>query len=898
MSYEGYGIETTNISSHQEISRCSEDYSTILKRFELDYKHVEHHLLIGEIVQVQGWILHISVIKSQISKLLNTIIPELIANQVPFKIVKDKETARSLLDGEFGQSQVGKVVSIYPGSIEHGISLVKLLLPLTAAFKGPQVLTDIHLGGVIYTRYGSFSPIIRSDAAGKRGKFIYDSQNQLTLDTYNIPFILPSGIDWPFFEFASPISLPPKKILHQIYKPIAILKSDAKGNVIKSLYLKNNFFVKWCVIKKGKKNMWSDDVGRDITDRLSWQKHLHEKLADTIPLPKILDFFKEDDDTHLAMEFIKGPSLFACITTLNSKCHNWTQLPLKSQIFTLDRLIELTHIIERTHKKGFVHRDITPVNFLVDKKHHLYLIDIELAYSLFEQIPNPPFEFGTNGFMAPEQMEVRTPTIKEDIYGLGATILTLLVGIPPINFKTADKKLLLDNLSFFIKDTEIAEMIASCLYPDPFMRPQIKDINFTLQQFKDSLSKNEKAVKHVPFTGATNDQNLKALINASIKGLVTPPTVINRDLWQSRVPSKDNIPDSQKIEFGKSAGLFEGISGVLYFLGRAKTAGFDINPCQNAYKTGWDYLRNNYLEQFTNIAPGLYGGAAGIALAILSGMNSGLIEDNKENRLSLKQCLELPPIGLDIATGAAGQGIVAMQSSHYLEKDVLQQILQKHIELLLASRQKNGYWLILQDSTGRKSPAASFAYGNSGIIWFLLDYAKRYNDNTIQKVATLALSALTKLVLPFIRLIKNKGFRKILDNPQTWDGIPGVILILLKAYETQENPLYKQMAEKMLKYYPSQLVHENFSQDVGLSGMGELYLEAFRVFKNEEWQVRANWLAEFFAHTSRKESDGNYHWLNNNSVFPTADFMVGNSGIIHFLIRCQSQNKLGYRLLG
>jgi len=895
MPLEVKNIVSVNSLRTNENGKGVDDYSAILDRYELDYTHVEYYRQVGEIGQVQGWILHLSVVWAQVAALADKVIPVLLENAVPFKMVKDKDTVYSLLNGEFGASQVGKVISIYPASAGKAFALANQLISLTTEFRGPAVLTDIHLGGAVYTRYGSHNPVIGQDSAGRKVKLIYDAQGQLVPDMQRIPFVMPNGVDWPFAEMASPIVPKPKNVFHDIYKPIQVLKSDTKGNVIKSLYLKNLFFVKWCVIKQGKKNMWMDDEGRDITDRLKWQKELHEQLQDTVPLPKILDFFVEDGDTHLAMEFIKGPSLYERILELNSGCDTWIQLPFASQLFILDHLLEVIGIIERIHQKGFVHRDITPVNFLVNKKNKLFLIDIELAYSLRDQRPLPPFELGTNGFMSPEQLEVRKPTIKEDVYALGATLVTLLIGLPPICFSTSNNKLLTDNLFFFLQDWEVAELIASCLDRDPALRPTVRHLYDTVLKYRAGCR--QKSLNKRGDTAMMNADQLEPLIQAAIKGLVSPPTVINNDLWQSRVPFKDGMADAQRKEFGRSVGVSEGISGVVYLLARAKAAGFNIDACRKTLDASWNYVKEKCSGEVTDMAPGLYGGAAGIALALANGMNAGVLADNEENGGFIRRCLELPAIGLDIATGAAGQGVAALQCIDYLEEAVLEEIVKDHVQSLVASRQPDGFWVLFHDGAGKTAPAASFANGNSGIIWFLLEYATRYKDQIVLNMAVQSLTALSKLVGPFSKVIKNGGYRRVIENPQTSDGIPGLILSFIKAYEIVGDTRFKEMAEQLLGGYASCLVHENFSQDVGLSGMGELYIEAYRVFKNEEWKERAGWLVQFFAHTSRRRSDESCHWLHNNSPFPTADLMVGSSGVIHFLIRYMTQGRLGYRLL-
>jgi hypothetical protein len=81
-----------------------------------------------------------------------------------------------------------------------------------------------------------------------------------------------------------------------------------------------------------------------------------------------------------------------------------------------------------------------------------------------------------------------------------------------------------------------------------------------------------------------------------------------------------------------------------------------------------------------------------------------------------------------------------------------------------------------------------------------------------------------------------------------------------------------------------------------LAGLGEIYLEAFRVFRDESWRDRAAWIASYFTHTGRKSRSGAIYWIVERINTPTADLMTGNAGIIHFLIRFHSNNKIPFLL--
>ncbi len=63
--------------------------------------------------------------------------------------------------------------------------------------------------------------------------------------------------------------------------------------------------------------------------------------------------------------------------------------------------------------------------------------------------------------MSPEQQAALPPTIQDDIYGLGALMVGFFTGFSPIKFNTEDPTELPNNLTFFIGERTVAEMIVS-----------------------------------------------------------------------------------------------------------------------------------------------------------------------------------------------------------------------------------------------------------------------------------------------------------------------------------------------------------------------------------------------------------------------------------------------------
>ena len=78
--------------------------------------------------------------------------------------------------------------------------------------------------------------------------------------------------------------------------------------------------------------------------------------------------------------------------------------------------------------------------------------------------------------------------------------------------------------------------------------------------------------------------------------------------------------------------------------------------------------------------------------------------------------------------------------------------------------------------------------------------------------------------------------------------------------------------------------------------MGELYLEAYKVFNDPLWLNRAEWIAQLLLHTLYIESKNQACWIPDYQSDFTADLFRGNTGVIHFLMRYSLPNNLTHPL--
>ncbi|BCY13159.1 AAA family ATPase [Actinoplanes sp. L3-i22] len=103
----------------------------------------------------------------------------------------------------------------------------------------------------------------------------------------------------------------------------------------------------------------------------------------------------------------------------------------------VDLAAELAGVLASVHRRGVVHRDITPSNVLLSgTPRHPALIDFDLATTFAEERPAFTHQnqiVGTLAYLAPEQTgrTARSVDHRADLYGFGATLYETLTGGPP-----------------------------------------------------------------------------------------------------------------------------------------------------------------------------------------------------------------------------------------------------------------------------------------------------------------------------------------------------------------------------------------------------------------------------------------------------------------------------------
>ncbi|MFD1533805.1 serine/threonine-protein kinase, partial [Pseudonocardia aurantiaca] len=98
--------------------------------------------------------------------------------------------------------------------------------------------------------------------------------------------------------------------------------------------------------------------------------------------------------------------------------------------------LELARAVAGMHRRGVMHRDITPANIVISRDGAPCLVDFALATSFAEIRPEFTHHteiVGTLAYLAPEQTgrTGRSVDQRADLYALGATLYELATGGPP-----------------------------------------------------------------------------------------------------------------------------------------------------------------------------------------------------------------------------------------------------------------------------------------------------------------------------------------------------------------------------------------------------------------------------------------------------------------------------------
>lgn len=176
------------------------------------------------------------------------------------------------------------------------------------------------------------------------------------------------------------------------------------------------------------------EQGLEHIDRLARERQILAALKH----PHIAQLIDGGVDEHgrpwMVMEYVDGQPL-----------SDWAEHASLEQ--KLDVFEQIVSAVSHAHAQLVIHRDIKPSNILVDAQGHAKLLDFGIAKLLNALHTGDRTQaLATPNFAAPEQLLGESVAVHADIYGLGATLYTLLCGRPPLLLEGESLPVVLDRV--------------------------------------------------------------------------------------------------------------------------------------------------------------------------------------------------------------------------------------------------------------------------------------------------------------------------------------------------------------------------------------------------------------------------------------------------------------------
>ncbi|MCP4542057.1 MAG: serine/threonine protein kinase [Chloroflexi bacterium] len=213
------------------------------------------------------------------------------------------------------------------------------------------------------------------------------------------------------------------QILQNRYRIVSLLGQGGMGAVYKAWDTRLNVHlaIKEMIPQPG----LDEQTLEELQNQFRQEAQILARLSHSY-LVRVTDFFEENDNSYLVMDFVEGESLSERITREGA-------MP-EAQVLAWS--YQLLDALDYCHAQGILHRDIKPQNVIIRSDGRAVLVDFGLV-KLWD--PNDPHTktamrgMGTPEYAPPEQYDAQSGHTdpRSDIYGLGATVYHALTGQAP-----------------------------------------------------------------------------------------------------------------------------------------------------------------------------------------------------------------------------------------------------------------------------------------------------------------------------------------------------------------------------------------------------------------------------------------------------------------------------------
>lgn len=800
-------------------------------------------------IPAQGFKIHLSCLASETLKLLDTVLPILVENEVCFKIVRRQDFYLSLVSKESQRSSSAKYITIYPLHTEHFKALIELLYNATRDFKGPFVLTDKRYkdSSVVYYRYGGFL-LQSTDSNHKGSPVIKDLQGNYVEDSRTPGQAIPHWIEDPFYKTPK-TSAKDSIVLNERYKVESSLSYSSSGGVYNAYDLIEKRDV---IIKESRpyihfmglkgNNLYAPQV-------LQNEYEILKDLSSETRTPKVYDFFRLWEHHYIVQEQMPGIPL-----TKHRAYPDMNLIPFKNlgqeKINTFQNkfttiALQSIKIVQDCHSQNIAIGDVSPNNILISKDDVVSFIDFEGAsrkdWIDREEYEKVPF-LATPGYREFSAKITWSELLQSDWKSLSLSLESFFLPIQVLY--TIDQSKKFKFLQSILADSGLSET-----YLDFFTslwegRPS--EALKTLEQLQSTDSR--------PTVCASIDHHLcfektyQQLKETSKSYLVESPPLDVSALAEDRF--------SLAYGYYGSALMITKLSGQLPKV---------LEDCPTDLR---------------ELPSGLINGLAGMALAELTLGRNKKAEHYFSPLLSstMKKTKEV-----SLSKGLAGQGFVALDlykrtgQGKYLE---YASMISTQLQETVHDTEKGAHW---HQQLTPSSPIG-VAHGATGVALFLLYLWKEKRCPNILQLALQAFDYdLAHNIGKADKLSYGQSVESKIALPYWEYGGAGLCSVALRFYRETQNERYLTLAKDLASSIFSRYAVFT-GQFNGLCSIGEAFIDLYQTTHEEHYLTEAKEIAQRLTLFSC-EHNGRLYFPGRGLMRLSLDYAFGTAGVALFLDR-------------
>ena len=866
-----------------------------------DHDHCYQFLGTGA-VREQGWKLHVSATPFSAGAVFEAAIAVLFDEGARFKVVNSIECMFAFNGGEFGLSQIGKFLTVYPSDDDHCVRLARRLDQATRGLAGPRIPSDRRLNphSLVHYRYGAMHPRADADADNATGAYdLVDSAGRLTQDVRLSYYLPPTGIPDPIEAAGLVTSQSARNImLNGRFLVIDALSISPRGNVFRAVDLGTRP-ARICVLKEFWRDVCHDPWGRDAQDWARNEREILTRLADDSSVPRLLDSFDIDGDLYSAIEFIDGCPLEDVIGETADGKNSYADV-VQVGLATAKQLIQL-------HDRNIVYRDFKPANIIRTPDGGYRLVDFGIAFET--RGTGRPLGLGTPVYCAPEQYEGHYPDVTADIFAWGAVLHRLCCGASAID-DSAERPY----RRFGVRELEpevpagLADVIDRALAWDPTDRfPKMSHARDALRQATRGVGKQIRCAVHEPVEPVRVIDANTAMVHArEIGDSLCEQAQQRSDGWFWPLTTRRRtgswpLPD-----------LYSGSAGIALLLAELSRATGEQRYAEAARAAaGWlagPVWARGWAQH------GLHGGEPGIAFLFVR--LADLLDEpgyRTAADLRLRRFCGASAATEDLLYGTAGTLVALLRVYTATGETRHLKHARRFGDALVAAARPGPpdgagrYWDVAPaEPDGSPRPHLGLLHGAAGIALALTELAAATAEQRYLDVA----AAVAELLISQGRRSSSKTgpvgpgviwSRTLTDNDTATQahchGAGGIGQFFVRLHQLVPDPRYRDVALGAAATTTASLRRESqLGICHGVSGTGQLLLDCYRGLGTADSLAGARECAAVIDRFRSPDRPGSYHTRGDGRVGP--ELMLGSAGIAAFMLRLTDPDNRGEIVLG